>query len=136
MPSPFQRQLTQKQLAKLERVAGPDGAGWRTQDFDNAVIIAVDPRLLDDTSLTAHPYGPYRRITWHPGAAQETMVLVAGAHRQAISTKLTELHRQSIASYEEAIAKLNPEYHSETIQEHRDHIAKLTAACVDWPRSG
>lgn len=128
MPSPFQRVLSKKQLAKLALIAGPNGTGWRTRDFENAVYIAVDPQLLNMASLTHNPYGPYQRVEWTAAAKQATMTLVAGAHRQSVSIKLVEPQRRSIEKAEQAIAKLDPVLRADAIAEHRRHIRKCNEA--------
>ena len=107
VPSKYQRPHSKKQLAKLESVAGPDGSGLRTLDFDNALYIAVDPTLFDHSCLTKSLYGARQRVTWNPGASSETMVLLAGSHRQQVSINLTEPQRKAIEGAEKRLGKLN-----------------------------
>lgn len=126
--SPFQRELSKKQLKKLELVAGADGTGWRTRDFENAVYIAVDPALLDPTSLTQNPYGPYQRVKWAPGAQNGKMSLVAGAHRQSVSIKLVEPQTRSILKAQQLMSKLDPVLRADAIALHQRHIEKCMLA--------
>lgn len=126
--SPFQRELSKKQLKKLELVAGSDGTGWRPRDFENAVYIAVDPSLLHTEALTAKPYGPYQRVQWTAQAKNHEMILVAGAHRQTISTRLIEPQTRAIAKAQEDIAKLDATLRPDAVQVLQRHIRKCEQA--------
>ncbi|KAF6740938.1 hypothetical protein DFP72DRAFT_863881 [Ephemerocybe angulata] len=106
--SDYQRPLSQKQVRKLEEIAGSDGARLLPLSFDNAVYIAVDPSsLLEAQELSKALYGPYSRVTWAPRARRMEMVLLAGAHRQRVAENLTQAQRKAIAALEQKLEALD-----------------------------
>ncbi|KAJ2911591.1 hypothetical protein MD484_g8823, partial [Candolleomyces efflorescens] len=96
LPSPYQRPYSNKQLKNLRASAGPDGSGLRTTDHEHAIVIAAPSNLIDETQLSQSPYGPHRRVHWLPGALEDTMVLLAGFHRQKTSEDVTQEHQKEI----------------------------------------
>ncbi|KAF6745294.1 hypothetical protein DFP72DRAFT_1077732 [Ephemerocybe angulata] len=82
--SDYQRPLSQKQVRKLEEIAGSDGARLLPLSFDNAV-----------------------RVTWAPRARRMEMVLLAGAHRQRVAENLTQAQRKAIAALEQKLEALD-----------------------------
>ncbi|KAJ2913129.1 hypothetical protein MD484_g7297, partial [Candolleomyces efflorescens] len=103
--SPFRRPFSNRQISKLKFVAGTDGSGLRTRDHEHALNVAVPRQCLDITYLSQSPYGPHQRIHWLPGAKEETMILLAGAHRQKLSLDLTKEHTKEIQKLEKRLEK-------------------------------
>ncbi|KAJ2911385.1 hypothetical protein MD484_g9029, partial [Candolleomyces efflorescens] len=104
-PSPFRRPFSNRQIAKLKFVAGVDGSGLRTRDHEHALNVAVPRTSLDLTSLSQSPYGPHQRIHWLPGAKEQKMILLAGAHRQRVSEDLTKEHTKELLKLEKQLEK-------------------------------
>lgn len=105
--SRFQRELSTKQLKHLAQVAGKDGTGLRTRDHEHALCIAIPQAFVNEDSLTKSLSGPFQRLRWLPGATNETMVLIAGSHRQKISQELTKKHLSEIKKYESQLERAN-----------------------------
>ncbi|RXW19249.1 hypothetical protein EST38_g6618, partial [Candolleomyces aberdarensis] len=96
LPSPYRRPFSNKQLRTLRASAGKDGRGLRTTDHEHALVVAAPSHFIDETQLSQSPYGPHRRVHWLPGALEETMVLLAGSHRQKTSEDITAEHQREI----------------------------------------
>ncbi|KAF6741495.1 hypothetical protein DFP72DRAFT_862133 [Ephemerocybe angulata] len=118
------RPLSKKQLRLLEAIAGEDGSGLRTRDFENAVYIAVDP-LLIATPLTKTVYDEYRPVDWVPGARTHTMILISGGHRQKTSAKLTIPHDDIISQLEKKIQALDQQRREDRAADLRSQIDQV-----------
>ena len=128
VPSPYSRPLSTKQLNRLKEVAGEDGSGLRTRDHENAVYVAVPKHTVDSRRLSASPYGPHRRIQWLPGSTKETMVLLAGAHRQRTSQDLTREQRMEIKKLLVQIERADSKNQERKKEQLEDTVSKLRDA--------
>ncbi|KAJ2927779.1 hypothetical protein H1R20_g9313, partial [Candolleomyces eurysporus] len=126
--SPYSRSLSTRQLNDLRDVAGKDGRGLRTRDHENAIYVAVPKQTVDVRTLSPSPYGPHNRINWLPGSTNQTMVLLAGAHRQKTAQDLSKERRQEIQKLLGQIERLASKRKERKREELETTVSKLREA--------
>ncbi|KAJ7204871.1 hypothetical protein B0H12DRAFT_1243571 [Mycena haematopus] len=113
---PMQRLLNPAATNRLVGIAGPNGSGLHRTLSEHALIMTIDPDLLDLSSLSQNP-AKASNVVWTPNASDSTVDLLAGQHRieclkkvlnkslvllKQLDTKLAKNSNNSTASEQKA----------------------------------
>ncbi|KAJ7447754.1 hypothetical protein B0H11DRAFT_1929497 [Mycena galericulata] len=78
---PLQRPKQTKAMDRLIEICGESGEHLLRADSKHALTFGVNPDILDLTSLSSNPKGPFQLVNWKDGAVDQKVTMYAGYHR-------------------------------------------------------